>query len=562
MLNSGSTELASRMACIFNAACVFSRSSIITVFSLSAGTKSKNQMNVPIFSLCYTSVRAATIPRVVNDWSNKSETKSFEWIIAVDAPDQASQKAVTSITNTPVRLCVQQEAPWNCVKGWNLAAANSTGKVIIAVADDFNPPMAWDSHLLALSPPNWVEEERVIHVNDGYVRDICVLGIITRKRYERFGYFFYPQYESVFCDTELTATAQRDGVMIEAMHLLFEHLHPDCGKRQRDQADLVHASSARWQHGESLFKFRQFRGFPVDAGPKTEAAPPVQATAATATDGKYCAYLQVTRDDFCLYEVCRRLTEEGVKDFFMAVPSEYWSGRPTPLADIEEVGRIAEDVRKLGTSVEVKVFTVPRYRYPGDTRIDTETRLRNDSLAWIRGHGFKHILIVDGDELWMRGTLELIKQKVQEGCVAISSPMIPVAGLPGYPIDPASDVAVVYIGGSCIFRACRTPMAKQSLLAFPKVIHFTATRRTLEDIAEKHRASGHYDDKNYAMDEWIVKVLPHIKPGFVHDWGNGNVGLHMYQPSQIWQRCRHWRVPEIAEIPESLAPYLDFSQPA
>ena len=191
-----------------------------------------------------------------------------------------------------------------------------------------------------------------------------------------------------------------------------------------------------------------------------------------------------------------------------------------------------------------------------DTRIDTETRLRNDALAWIRAAGFVHILIVDGDELWLPGTLPLIDSIVAQGVPAISCRMVPVCGLPGCPVDQAQDLAVVYIGGACQFKACRTPVVKQFIIQSPRIIHFTGTRRTMEEIIEKHRVSGHYDDKEYDFEGWLEHILPNIKPGFTRTWPNGTVGVHMYQPYNPWPRFRDWRPEEYAAIPEKLRSYL------
>lgn len=486
------------------------------------------------------------IPRVVELWTDRAENKNLEWVITVDDGSEecrASAEAVKS--KYPGVTVLVNKGAKNCVAGWNLAASATTGKVIIAVSDDFAPPNLWDRHLLSLSPVNWVDEDRVVHVNDGYVRTLCTLAIMTRTRYERYGYLWYPGYESLFCDTEFTEAAYSDGVVIEAMHLLFEHMHPDCQKRSRDQADLVHASKDRWNRGEMLFNFRKQHGFPVDAGPKAvieQRLPP------PPSKRKYCAYLQVTQDDFCLYEVCVRLREEGVNDFFFCIPDEYWDGRKTPINDIKQVAAITQRLHADGATISTKMFKVADYRYPNDTRIDTETRLRNDSLTWIRSNGFEHVLIVDGDELWLAGTLEIVDQLVSAGHLVVSSAMIPTIGLPGYPIDQATDLAVVYIGSKCQFKACRTPFVRQQVISIPRVIHFTATRRTMDEIITKHRASGHYDDPDYDFEGWIKNVLPNVKPGFK--------GAHMYKKFQIWPQVRNWRPEEVRQIPESLHQFL------
>lgn len=520
-----------------------------------------SENNTPLFSLVYTSVRPQIIPQVYKLWNSRSIRHDIEWCIALDDGDTASLAAAEALpkvfvdpetgATTSVKIAINK-GPRNCNAGWNAATEISTGKVIIAVADDFTPPQGWDESLLALEPKSWINEDRVIHINDGYVRDLCTLAILTRTRYDKFGYLWYPKYQSMFNDTEFTETAYRDGVVIEAMHLLFEHMHPDCGKRERDDTDRAHASQERWNSGEMLFKFRKARGFPLDDGPKApKYTPETEEKPASDKNDRYVAYMQVTRDDICLFEVCKRLAEEGVVDFFFAQPNQYWSGEPIEEQFEHEVDGVAEQLRKLGLNVQQKIFDVQRYRFGSDDRLTVETRVRNDSLAWIRSSGFHNILIIDGDELWMRGTLDMIKPYVEQGHTAISTYMVPVIGLPGYPVDSATDLAVVYIGGNLNFKSCRTPTIRQTIITFPRIYHFTGTRRTMEETIVKHRRSGHYDDPDYDFEGWLKNVLPNVKPGLQN--------AHMYKKYQIWPSVRDWRFDELQHIPQSLYPYLGLS---
>ena len=511
---------------------------------------------VPTFSLAYTTARPHAVAQIINLWNSRSKNKDHEWVVSVD--DGTPEEVLKSLEGIATKLegckgysLVINKGPKNCVAGWNAAAENTTGKVIIAVSDDFVPPQDWDQVLLDLKPEGWIDGEHVVHVNDGFIGHLFTLAILTRKRMERFGYMWYPGYESMFVDTEFGDRAHQDGVVIEAMHLLFEHCHHCNGKRPKDTADANHENQVRWKRGEMLYNYRKSVGFPIDVGPKAGSEGPPKTA-----DRKYCAYLQITKDDFCLAEVCKRMIEEGVTDFFFSVPSEYWDGKPLKPSDLQEIAEATKEIQDAGGKVNTKIFKVAFYRFPGDTRIDTETRLRNDALAWIRAAGFVHILIVDGDELWLPGTLPLIDSIVAQGVPAISCRMVPVCGLPGCPVDQAQDLAVVYIGGACQFKACRTPVVKQSIIQSPRIIHFTGTRRTMEEIIEKHRVSGHYDDKEYDFEGWLEHILPNIKPGFTRTWPNGTVGVHMYQPYNPWPRFRDWRPEEYAAIPEKLRSYL------
>ena len=240
--------------------------------------------------------------------------------------------------------------------------------------------------------------------------------------------------------------------------------------------------------------------------------------------------------------------EEGVKDFCLCQPDQYWSGEPVEPEQASTVSQIAAQLREDGNTVHQQTFHVEQFRMPGDTRILVETRVRNASLEWVNKLGYNHILIVDGDELWIHGTLDIIKGYVQQGHKVVSCYMVPVIGLPGYPVDFAGDTAVVYVAGGVIFKACRSPYVRQTVVPRPLIYHFTGTRKNMEETVKKHRRGGHYDDPEYDFEGWIKDKLPVIRPGMKD--------AHMFKPRSIWPVVRAWRKGELEAMPESVRPYL------
>ena len=347
----------------------------------------------------------------------------------------------------------------------------------------------------------------------------------------------------MFSDTELTFRAIQDNVLLRAEHLMFEHIHPDANKRTRDSVDLAHASSERWAQGEQLFNYRAARGFPIDDG---EAC--VRLTKSTSLD-KYAVFCLAIKDDFCLYDVMKRLADEGISNFFLAIPDEYWSGQPTPPEDIKQVEEVAEKLKALGVNVHHQVFPVKRHRHPGLKRAEVETLVRNEALYWVRTQGFEHFLIVDGDELWRSGLVKKLDALVNEQHpTAVSCRMVPVIGLPGLPIREAQDKVTIYMRGDVSFRVCRTPYGFQTELPEYAVIHFSATRKSMDEIVRKMTDSGHYDDPAYDFATFIKETLPNVKPG--------TRDLHMFREFQIWPEAGLWSKSEMEDIPEAMRSFL------
>ena len=129
------------------------------------------------------------------------------------------------------------------------------------MSDDFVAPPGWDRLILEEIPNT--SHEAVVRVSDGIRNDaLMCMAILTRKRYERFGYVFHPSYQSMYSDNEFTEVAYRDGVVIDATHIVFEHRHPLAGKAQWDKTYLESNSQERYASGRANFEQRKLKGFP------------------------------------------------------------------------------------------------------------------------------------------------------------------------------------------------------------------------------------------------------------------------------------------------------------
>lgn len=217
----------------------------------------------PAFTLAYASRRPACVLPTIDRW-NKAATWSWlaEWIVCLDADDLEALKMIPAIPKT-ARVAVQSDLPSDCVKAWNFAASLATGKVIIAVSDDFYPPENWDGLLAAALSGGLALQQKVVRVSDGFHNRLCTLPILTSARYEQFGYIYHPSYRSMFADDEFTEVAYRDSVVIDAPELVFQHRHWDNGFRKKDLLDEVHGGKKRMAEGKANYEKRRLAGFPT-----------------------------------------------------------------------------------------------------------------------------------------------------------------------------------------------------------------------------------------------------------------------------------------------------------
>jgi len=270
-------------------------------------------------------------------------------------------------------------------------------------------------------------------------------------------------------------------------------------------------------------------------GEKEEGVPTIK---------KYIAYYLVNQDDFCLEESVMSVYREGVTHFLFQIPTTYWDGTPTKKSNqdfIEEFAtKLAYDLQ-----LDIHIQTIETNGM-GGPYAEREACVRNRAMAEMKSLGFEHVLIVDGDELWRPGALEKLDKWVEEEPLTVRS--VSVIGLPGYPVDVKADGLLVYVPIDTLFLHGRSTKQNPTHIDNPAVIHFTSTRRTVEEVIDKQRKSCHYDDEDYDFEGWIIHTLPRLKPGAKN--------VHMFKKWQVWPEVRGFTQDEWMDIPEVLYEFL------
>jgi hypothetical protein len=177
----------------------------------------------------------------------------IEHIFAIDADDAASLAALKDYRHVVVK------EPRGCVKAWNAAAAESTGAVLVQLSDDWLPCYNWDD--LVVEALGDLTAPKVLAIHDGHRNDaLLCMAILTRARYEQQGReMFAAEYFGVFSDNEFTVRAYRDGVVVQAQHIVFDHRHPIFEGKPVEQWDETHRrqnAAERYAEGEAIFKRR------------------------------------------------------------------------------------------------------------------------------------------------------------------------------------------------------------------------------------------------------------------------------------------------------------------
>jgi len=169
-----------------------------------------------------------------------------------DWPDRKGiHKTTTGFT------CVLEDNK-SVVEATNKAAKVSKGDILVYLSDDFDCPEGWGELVLK----EFEDRPLLIKVDDclqplGTM--VLTIPIMNRKLYERLGYFWHPEYLSMFVDEDLFWTTRKMGALKYSEHLKFPHIHPAKGLAPDDET--YRRSSKNWDQGKKLFAQRRAQGF-------------------------------------------------------------------------------------------------------------------------------------------------------------------------------------------------------------------------------------------------------------------------------------------------------------
>jgi hypothetical protein len=218
----------------------------------------------PTFSLCHTTAR------LPDGWKKAAQAffdkcdhpENVEYILSID---QGSEVPPSGTLPKFGEAAVVVNYGRKCtVDGWNTAANSSNGQFLMNVADDLFPCEHWDTELLRALPneDSALYHEYAVEVSTGGDSDLMPFSMLTRALMNRlrkdFGYdgFFFPEYVSVYSDTEFTQLARHLGVVVNAKHLKFEHAHPIFGKAEMDDVYRHVNEQALYASGRALYNKR------------------------------------------------------------------------------------------------------------------------------------------------------------------------------------------------------------------------------------------------------------------------------------------------------------------
>jgi hypothetical protein len=218
-------------------------------------------MNQPLISLLHPS-RGRPQKSFENskEWIEKAGCE-VELIVAIDTDDAHVSEYFDMYCRQPNTSIFSRHNKY-LVEATNEAARRANGNIFVYLSDDFKCPDNWGQLVLK----EFENENRpcLIKVDDCLQKfhvPVLTIPIMNRALYEKLGYFWYPDYKSMFVDEDLYWTATKLGALKNCPHLKFPHEHCSIGKAENDET--YKRSAANWDQGKALFAQRKAAGFPV-----------------------------------------------------------------------------------------------------------------------------------------------------------------------------------------------------------------------------------------------------------------------------------------------------------
>lgn len=128
--------------------------------------------------------------------------------------------------------------------------------ILLLASDDMVPVRkGYAQRVVSAMREHWPHLDGAIYFDDGFQHEnCCTMSIFGRLLYEQFGYVYFPQYQSLFCDQEQTDLLRAMGRLTYVDEVIVEHRHPVTGTVARDA--LYDRNDSLWNADKAIYEQR------------------------------------------------------------------------------------------------------------------------------------------------------------------------------------------------------------------------------------------------------------------------------------------------------------------
>lgn len=132
--------------------------------------------------------------------------------------------------------------------------------ILVVVSDDMGPVEHGYDDIIAQDMQRYFPDlDGALHYNDGaHAQDkLITLTIMGKHLYDAFGYIYYPEYESLWCDNEFTDLVRQWGVVTWINRVIIRHEFHKFGSDE-----TYRKNDLSWAKDKALYHDRKAKGFP------------------------------------------------------------------------------------------------------------------------------------------------------------------------------------------------------------------------------------------------------------------------------------------------------------
>jgi len=193
---------------------------------------------------------------------NMLDDKTTEIIITCDNDDESmKEEYVSAFCAQFPNLKLYFGDSKSKIDAVNANLENTDCDIILLASDDMIPIVnGFDTIIKTKMIEHYPDTDGVLWFNDGYqankLNTLCILG---KKYYDRFGYIYYPNYKSCFCDNEFMDVANILKKQTYFNDVIIQHQHPDWGYGKKD--DIHKLNLINFNFDNALYKRRKILNF-------------------------------------------------------------------------------------------------------------------------------------------------------------------------------------------------------------------------------------------------------------------------------------------------------------
>lgn len=197
-------------------------------------------------------------------YKKASNRNKMYFLVSIDSNDSSmnNETVLNGIKTYPnIEVIIGESKSKIDAVNRDLDKINYEWDIVLLASDDMIPMVnGYDNIIRNDMVENFKDLDGVLWYNDGHQQDkLNTLSILGKKYYERFGYIYYPEYKSGYCDNEFTKVSKILNKVKYFDRVIIEHQHPDWGYGNQD---IIHSNNFKnLNFDRNLFETREKKNF-------------------------------------------------------------------------------------------------------------------------------------------------------------------------------------------------------------------------------------------------------------------------------------------------------------